>query len=212
MISHALTIVANEIQRHFSDTYGIPTDPIVVAPGNIAEGIGTGNGSGGVARDNLILSVVNLREEKTLKNLPHAVRNDATLRVTYENPPIYLNLTTLLTATHKDYNNALLVLSRALRFFQSSAVFTQATVAPASLTQNAPTNVLDRLAEFKLIFDLYSPSLEEVNHMWGTLGGKQYPFALFNLRLVDLKFRAVQGESGVITDIVRDLQNYSGAS
>lgn len=212
MISHALTIVANELQRHFGEAYGVPTTTSVVAPGNIAEGVGTGNGSGGVARETLILSVVNLGEEKALKNLPNMVRNDTTLRVTYENPPIYLNLTTLLTATHAGYNNALLVLSRALRFFQSNSVFTHESVAPASLTQNAPTNVLDRLSEFKLIFDLYSPSLEEVNHMWGTLGGKQYPFALFNVRLVDLKFRAVQAEAGLITEVVQNFHGLDGVS
>jgi hypothetical protein len=68
------------------------------------------------------------------------------------------------------------------------------------------------LSEFKLIFDLYSPSLEEVNHMWGTLGGKQYPFALFNMRLLDLKFRAVTAESGLITEVQTDLTHLSRAS
>lgn len=204
MISHALTVVANEMQRHFTDAYGVPATPSGVALGNIAEGIGSAGGGAGVPRDMLLLSIVNLREEKTLKNLANVVRNDATLRVTHENQPIYLNLTTLLTATHTGYANALLVLSRALRFFQSANVFTHETVAPSSLLLNAPANTLDRLSDFKLIFDLYSPTLEEVNHLWGTLGAKQYPFALFNLRLVDLKFRAVQAESGLITEVVRD--------
>lgn len=208
MISHALTIVANEMQRHFSEAYGVPATPSGVALGNVAEGVGTGL----VPRDLLVISAVNLREEKALKNLPTAVRNDATLRVTYENPPYFLNLALLLTATHTVYTDALLVLSRALRFFQSTNVFTHESVAPVSLTQNAPANVLDQLAEFKLIFDLCSPTFEEVNHLWGTLGGKQYPFALFNLRLVDLKFRVVQAESGLITEVVRDFVHKSGAS
>ena len=66
-----------------------------------------------------------------------------------------------------------------------------------SLTTNAPTNPLDQLESFKLIFDLYSPTLEEVNHLWGTLGGRQYPFVLYVLRMLELKFRAVQSESRV---------------
>jgi len=173
--------------------------------GNIGEGVGTNGSMGGVARELLVLTVVNVREEKALKNLPVAVRNDVTLRVTYENPPIYLNLTTLLTATHASYANALVVLSRAIRFFQSGNVFTQDSVAPGSLTKNAPNNDMDKLAAFKLIFDLYSPSLEEVNHMWGTLGGKQFPFALFNVRLLDLKFRAVHFEEEPIREVQRNL-------
>ena len=60
------------------------------------------------------------------------------------------------------------------------------------------------LETFKLIFDLYSPTMEEVNHLWGTLGGKQYPFVLYTLRLLELKFKAIQGESGLITEVVNN--------
>ena len=66
-------------------------------------------------------------------------------------------------------------------------------------------NALDQLEEFKLIFDLYSPTMEEVNHLWGTLGGKQYPFVLYVLRMLDLKFKAVQSESGLITEVTTDV-------
>jgi hypothetical protein len=85
-------------------------------------------------------------------------------------------------------------------------VFTQDSVAPGSITKNQPSNPLDRLEEFKLIFDLFSPSMEEINHLWGTLGGKQYPFVLYVMRMLDLKFTAVQSETGLITEIVRDFQ------
>lgn len=209
MISHALTIVANELQRHFVDVYNVPANPSVVVLGNLGEGF-SANGGAGAARDKLVLSLVNLREEKALKNLPNAVRNDATLKVTYENPPFFLNLTTLLTATHTSYADALLVLCRGLRFLQARNTFTQDSVPASSISSGAPLNPIDRLNEFKLILDLQSPSLEEVNHMWGTLGGKQYPFALFNLRLVDLKFRAVSGEADVIRTIRRDFAHRSG--
>ena len=68
----------------------------------------------------------------------------------------------------------------------------------------APNNPADQLETFKLIFSLGSPSLEEVNDMWGMLGGKQFPFALYWMRILELKFRAASRESGVITEIVRD--------
>jgi hypothetical protein len=157
-----------------------------------------------VVRDKLIFSVVNIKEEKTLKNLPNYVRNDISLRATYENPPVFLNFQILITATHTSYDDALLSLSRAIRFFQSRNVFTQDSVSPASITANAPLNALDRLESFKMIFDLYSPSMEEVNHMWGTLGGKQYPFVMYMMRMLDLKFRAVYNESGLITEVVNE--------
>ncbi|MFZ2403797.1 MAG: DUF4255 domain-containing protein [Methylobacter sp.] len=202
MISHALTIVINELDKHLADTYilGAPTK---VELGNLAEGFS----AGGDAREKIILSMVNIKEEKTLKNLPNTVRNDVTLSTIYENPPVFLNFQILITATHANYTNALLVLSRAIRFFQFKNVFTQDNVNPLSISTNAPSDQLDKLESFKLIFDLYSPSMEEVNHLWGTLGGKQYPFVLYMLRMLDLKFNSVQSESPAITDIIRDIHH-----
>lgn len=212
MISHALTIVINELDKHFTDTYGSGAVSPQVRLGNIAEGIGTGTLSNGVPRDILDLSMVNIKEEKALKNLPNQVRNDVTLRVVCENPPVFLNCQILVVATHSNYTNALLVLSRAIRFFQFKNVFTQDSVAPASITTNAPSNLLDQLETFKLIFDLYSPTMEEVNHLWGTLGGKQYPFVLYSLRLLELKFKAAQSESGLITEVINDFYHKNSAA
>ncbi len=209
MISHALTIVINELDRHLTDTYGAGAVSPQVGLGNMAEGIGNGAGGHGVPRDMLNFSLVNLKEEKALKNLPNRVRNDVTLRVVYENPPVFLNCQILMAATHSNYTNALLMLSRAIRFFQFRNVFTQDNVAPSSITTNAPGNPLDQLETFKLIFDLYSPTMEEVNYLWGTLGGKQYPFVLYMLRLIELKFKATQSESGLILEIVNDFYHKS---
>jgi Pvc16 N-terminal domain len=205
MLSHALTIVVNELEKHLNDTYGAGAVTPQVRLGNIAEGIGNGGASAGaVPRDILDLSMVNIREEKTLKNVQNIVRNDSTLRVIYQNPPVFLNFHILVVATHSIYVNALLMLSRAIKFFQFTNVFNQDSVAPASLTANAPSNPLDQLDTFKLIFDLYSPTMEEVNHLWGTLGGKQYPFVLYTLRLLEIQYKASQSEAGLITNVVND--------
>ena len=202
MISHALTIVINELDRHLTESYAAVAPQVQL--GNIAEGVGSSGQSNGVPRDVLDLSMVNIREEKALKNISNQTRNDVTLKVVYENPPLFLNCQILLVATHSNYANALLMLSRAIRFFQFRNVFTQDSVAPASITANAPANPLDQLETFKLIFDLYSPTMEEVNHLWGTLGGKQYPFVLYSLRLLELRFRAMQSEGPLITEITHD--------
>lgn len=211
MFSQALTIVANELETHLINEYGV--DPGQVVLGNVAEGLSADPGKGPtVGRDKLVFSVVNIREEKTLKNMPNQVRNDVTLRVTYENPPVFLNLHILTVATHVEYAGAILMLSRAIRFFQFRNVFDQDSVSPDSLIKNAPANDLDKLETFKLIFDLYSPTMEEVNHLWGTLGGKQYPFVLYTLRLLELKFRAVQAEAGLITRINSDFRHKDAVS
>lgn len=199
MIAHALTIVTNELERHLKIFGGV--GPFVEL-GNVAEiAQGAGNSS---AREKLLLSVVNIQEERTLKNVPAYVRDDVALRVRYSNPPIYLNLAVLLSAPHVKYGDALLALSRALVFFQHRNVFTPENVDPLSITQGAPVNQLDWLEDFKLIFSLWSPTIEEINDMWGMLGGRQFPFALYSVRMLELRFRSVQRESGLITEVVSE--------
>ncbi|MCI5149544.1 MAG: DUF4255 domain-containing protein [Candidatus Electrothrix sp. MAN1_4] len=202
MISHALTIVAKELKQHLVDNYNDESSPVVEL-GNLAEGFAGGIAS--LSRDRLYFSVVNIQEEKTLKNLPHYSVNN-THTTDYENPPVFINLSILVTATHKNYTSALSNLSRVIRFFQFNNVFTQDDVAPDSMS-DITIGELDRLESFKLIFDLYSPSLEEVNHLWGTLGGKQYPFVLYMLRMLDLKFKAVQGQGGVVEEVVTNFSH-----
>lgn len=189
MISHALTIVINELKNHLADNYASTSTKPQVGLRNLAEGDVT---SGGVERDIICFSLVNINTESAYKNLPDLKRNDTTFTAKYENPPIFLNLQILITATHSNYPDALNALSRAICFFQNKPIFTQDNVAPKSITTDAPADPHDKLESFKLIFELYSLRLEEVNHLWGTFGGKQYPFVLYILRGLDLKFTAVQ--------------------
>ena len=112
MISHALTIVINELNQHLADVYG-NSGHDQAQLGNLAEGFVAGQGSSGISRNMLYLSVVNITEEKTMTNLPNQVRHETTHKVSYENPPVFINLLILMTATHADYTNALSVLSRA---------------------------------------------------------------------------------------------------
>jgi hypothetical protein len=205
MIAHALTIVKNELDLHLS-SYGEVGSQVEL--GNVGE-IAAG-GTNGHPRGKTVLSVVNVLEERTLKNEPNSVRDDVALRVRYGNAPVFLNLAVLVTATHNAYADALVALSRAVLFFQHRTVFTPDAVDPGSLTTNAPVNALDRLDEFKLIFNLLSPTLEEVNHLWGTLGGKQFPFALYSMRMLEMQFQATEGEGGLITEIIGAFSQTSG--
>ena len=107
MISHALTIVINELNKHLVDDY--KSNETVARLGNLADGF---SNSVVMSRKDLYFSVVNLKEEKTLKNLPNYVRNDVTLKALYENPPVFLNLQILVTAPHDTYSLGLSLLSR----------------------------------------------------------------------------------------------------
>ncbi len=194
MIAHALTIVRNELESHLSviSPHGMAGHAHTEL-GNVAE-VGTGQGGDGTTRDRVVLSMVNIQEERALRNAPC---------VTGENPPTFLNFAVLVAATHADYPAALIALSRTVTFFQHRNLFTRDNVDPASLTTGAPPNPIDQLVEFKLIITLGSPSFEEVNDMWGMLGGKQFPFALYWMRMLELKFQSNPMEPATVTEIVR---------
>jgi hypothetical protein len=207
MLSHALTIVIRDLSKHLSDVY---QDAGGAELKNVAEGFK--DNQGGLDRDKIYLSVVNIREEKALKNVPHYVRDEVALKTIYENPPAFLNFQILVVASHSNYTHSLTMLSRVIRYFQFKNVFTQENVDPKFIQDDLTFKSQDQLETFKLIFDFYSPTMEEVNHLWGTLGGKQYPFALYTLRMLELKFKATQSESGLITEVVSDFYHKNGVA
>jgi hypothetical protein len=56
--------------------------------------------------------------------------------------------------------------------------------------------------EFKMTLELYCPTFEEQNHIWGTLGGKQLPSVMYLARLVEVQ-RAVPPEVGGLVEEIR---------
>jgi Pvc16 N-terminal domain len=139
--------------------------------------------------NNILISLVNIAEETTLKNIPHYERGFP--NTIYRNPPIYLNLFVLISAVFKKYDAGLILLSHVVRFFQGKQSFDQ---------KNSFTQVKD-LDEFSLILDLYSPTFEQANYLWSTLGGKQHPYVLYKLRLVEMKRENKSEERGIIREV-----------
>jgi hypothetical protein len=195
MIIHALQILRNELDAFLKPIEA--NDDTVVELGNVApldkmQGELHGNDA-----DKVLITLIGIREEKTLKNGPFHRRNDTTLQTEYFNPHIFLNLYVLISATQTKYKNALIYLSRIASFFQGKNVFTHLN----SLPVNGDVPEGDRMETFKLILDLYSPSFEELNHIWGTLGGKQVPSLVYCLRLVEVNQGRVDSIGGLVEEI-----------
>lgn len=197
MIIHALQILRKELDE-FLNSFGAD-DSDQVQLGNIAQLDLPQQGDANNLKDKVVISLVNVREEKTLKNGPFSRRNDTTLKAEYFNPPVFLNLYILISVSQSNYTNALIYLSRIVSFFQEKNVFTQ---------ENSVSNITDvevpqteRMDEFKLILELYCPSFEEQNHIWGTLGGKQLPSVMYLARLVEVKRAVAPRIGGLIEEI-----------
>jgi len=145
------------------------------------------------ALDNVLITLVNLSEETTLKNTPNYVQEGG--QTVYRNAPVYLNLHLLFSScVAKSYEKSLTYLSQIVAFFQGKNTFTN---------QNSPT-LNEDLNPFKFTLDLFSPTFEQANYLWSTLGGKQFPHVLYRMRLVEV-FRDNRTESrGVIKEITID--------
>lgn len=128
-----------------------------------------------VTAPEILLSLVNINEEATLKNQPHQQWRNGRLLVRH--PPVFLNIYLLFIGRGTDYKSCLETVSRVIQCFQSKPAFQQATTSGVN-TEQFPPNIE------KLVFELYPLTLEQVNHLWGVNGSKYYPSVLYKVRLV----------------------------
>jgi len=174
MIVEAMALLLRQLNEYIAQVDASAGGPVQAIWGNIAQLDRT---EVATELDNhVVLSLVNLEEERALKN-GRVAATLSTGDVGYTNRPFHLNLFLLFTANYRNYGTALRRLAQVLTFFQGKQKFTFAN-SPGT---NPP---LGGIVEFSLAMDLLSLSFEEVNHLWGFLGTRQSPSAIFRGRLV----------------------------
>jgi hypothetical protein len=189
MIYETLQILKEQLENYFTD---IGLGKIL-----ILENISlweSGSEDAGRLDGKVVMSLLKLEEEATLKNTPHfKIQNDKT---EYKNPPVHLNLYLLISANCETYDKSLRSISKVIEFFQGKKVFTSAN------TVYDRTNVsFDVLDNFKFILELYTPSFEELNNVWGTFGGRQLPSVIYKIQLIQIEQDKKLASSEVITHI-----------
>jgi len=203
MIGNALILLREELSAYMTNQ----GDPANVAIENIGL-FETENGQN--LEDSIVISLVNIEEESTLKNGTTFTKwPDGVAR--YENRPVFLNLYVLFTANfaggvppNNAYVQALKRLSLVIEFFQGKSTFT-----PATSTVTLPPELSDlsnpAVAGLKLNLELYTLTFEQINHLWGSLGGRQIPFAMYKVRVVTITERSVRREVPLIEEIVTNV-------
>src|SRR5690606_12803846 len=149
------------------------------------------------------ITLVNTEEESTLKNGRHTSKTLTGIR--YVEPPVFMNLYILISATlgqdlQDAYEFALHRLSLVIQFFQAKKSFTvkNSPFTTISGDNNIPQEIKD---ELKLNIELYTLTFEQINHLWGSLGGKQVPFSMYKVRLVKIH-ENTSNEAPLIEEIV----------
>jgi len=166
MIDKIIKIIESELTNYLDIVAGLE-EPA----SNIVEVSHLFNSSGEPIPSGLGISLVNIEEERINKaNDPYVKTVDGITKV---NPEIRLNLFVLFSANFDtNYTEALKFISYVIRFFQSKQVFTP---------KNTPS--LDSEIK-KIITELHPMSFEQQNYLWGMVGGKYLPSALYKLRLL----------------------------
>ncbi len=187
MIYEVLQVVTEEVNNYLNAN--------AVTLENIAnvEQEGEGDSSG------VILTLLSMKEEFTLKNQSNYQINGT--EVNYKNPKVNLNLYILFSANNATYKESLKSISKIMQFFQGKRIFTQANTS--FLREGDMLDVKD----FKFIVDLFTPSFEELNFIWGTLGGKQYPSAIYKISLIEIERDTILKKGAVISGLDNELNS-----
>ena len=147
--------------------------------------------------DKLVLTLVNLQEEAANKEKAHySLRGD---QITYRKPPIYFTFYLLVSAPFQNYDSGLRAMTYAAEFFQQQRLFTYRRnpvdeVEPFSLTDQEKE-------QLEITIDFHSLNFEEINHLWGSLGGKQLPFLLYKGRFIPIQANQPYAEGAPIQEI-----------
>ncbi|WP_337965506.1 DUF4255 domain-containing protein [uncultured Flavobacterium sp.] len=187
MIFEVIQIISEQVNNYLAEI-GLEKS---VVPENIAFLESQKDDTGEALKDGVALTVINLAEEATLKNFPnHSVENTKTI---YKNSVVNLNLYILFSANRDKYINSLKDISKIIEFFQGKRLFTQ-----ANTIFNRSTSAMSNVDNFRFTVELYTPTFEELNYIWGTLGGKQLPSALYKVSMIQIERNIVQAEGQLI--------------
>lgn len=190
MIKQAILLLRDELQKYIS----YHDASVNVAVDNIGLMETT---RGDSLNNHIVITLVNIEEESTLKNNSNLKRPFLNNAV-YQNVPVFLNLYILFTCNYagNDYRLALERLSFVIRFLQGRTSF---SVSSSSVT---PGDFADQdIIDLKFTMELYTLTFEQINHLWGSLGGRQVPFAMYKLRLVAIADNVIVREEPLIEEI-----------
>jgi len=192
-----LKIIIDQLNQYIQSVEPHSTSAPTSLPvklGNIATARFAGGDNGDLS-EKVVVSLVNIAEEAAVKNLQNGkIRNGQYVSM---HPVVHVNLFLLFTANFDSYEVAINHLFRVIEFFQGRKIFKfkNSPVAGLSL-QN-----IENMGEAEITIELNTLSFEQLNDLWGSLGGKQMPFVLYKCRLLPIQMEQVLQHEGIITEI-----------
>ncbi len=209
MISIASRLVRDELASYVVDNQrngALTTGDIILE--NIGNLEGENNNE---LIEKIIISLVNIEEESTLKNSNYFLRNSSG-NGEYVDPPVHVNLYFLFSATYDvgtidAYEIALHRISLIIQFFQAKKLFNVANSPFSTIASAASSSLSEEVKnQLQITMELYTLTFEQINHLWGSLGGRQVPFVMYKARLVAIQDR-ISHEAPLIEQVINDIRS-----
>jgi hypothetical protein len=169
MIDKTLSFLLDELNGYLSARFRSPDKLAVLSSLSHMDGSPVPGLDGKV-----ILTLVNIGREAAVPALGTPTKSDAGGYVRTA-APLNLNLYLMVSASFRNYMEALTMLSSTLGFFQGRPGFDAQSCA------SFPPHLE------KLTAELVSISSQEMNNLWGILGAKYLPSAVYKLRVITLQ-------------------------
>lgn len=178
MIQKAMSFVAGEVNAYIRKRNRLSSNERMVVISNLVNP----DGSLALKEENkIVLSLVNIQKE-TVVNAASPAHREMFTRSTQ---PHFYNIFILFSAYFKEglTEEGIRYLSQVLTFFQSNPYHdhTTAPALPAEIT--------------KLVYDYHTLSFSDLSNLWGSLGAKYLPSALFRVSMLTV-------QEGLIKDTI----------
>jgi hypothetical protein len=140
--------------------------------------------------DKVAAAIVNIEEDRVYKSVETMVKTDGAVRTS--RPEIRLKFYLLFAANLTKYDEALKAIGAIVTFFQHRDIFEYAAI-PA----------LEGVAG-RMVFELYSLTFEQQNHLWGALGAKYVPSVVYKVGVITVREDLAEGAIVPVSDLTAE--------
>jgi len=181
VIDAAVARVVTEVNAYLNlRSPGMPENRVV--SGTLFDLHGTPNTA---TRNRIAVQIVNVEKNHVYRDIEtYRQRGDGVHERV--NPGVRVNAYVLFVANLDNYPEALKAISLVIAFFQNRFTF--------DIASNG-----DAISH--IVFDLYSMTFEEQNHLWASLGAKYMPSVVYKAAILDIRDTQVGAEVPPVEEI-----------
>lgn len=184
MIHFTIDYVVSELNSYMRSRTGLAEDRVVAVALFTQDGQPNKD-----AKEKVVVEVVNVEEDRVYHSVEtFSRRPDGTSEVI--KPEVRVNLYVLFVGNFGQYSEALKAVSLVIGFFQHRHAFDYATVPGLQGRKG------------RISLELFSPTFEQQNHLWGALGAKYMPSVLYKVGMVDIRDEVVEGEVAPVEQVL----------